>query len=712
MALFLLAAILPSLHPGVVLAFDSARLWLCFALIPASFVFGFFGPDMPRIIKIPLDAIAAIPLLAGCFAVSGPASGFLALAACALAAWALTRLAFRRGFVKLLYIEPLLFVWMAWRLTSFSRSSTAMYEASKVPVIVICSVAFAAWLAYAFMIYLLEYTGAREEKPSVRRSRRAVQIRAAFTALGILLLFSLALVYIPSFITDYAQRLNNFDNRIIPQSVNPGDGLVSGDGRGSVDGNGKLLEAGDQRWRNNPQNGSGDGNQYMVMVVESPVSPLYLSEVYNEKLDPVLGFRSDENYYPNTLAHAPYLETWKNTRPVTDANRVSVLIDVYSTIPEKVTSWLPYMIEPTVLDAKNFPLQYHYRAISLVSTCSLQDSVPYVYALGEEDRQTLASCLEVPLSDTDLAPFKSYLDVLLAGENSLTGRIQKILGGFNNCKYRASSDDSSSIAALNTFLFVTKSGDCTEFSHTAALLARIAGIPSRVVTGYIVSRDLQTATHDEGIKKIQERFKPLAGKDSATLFLVTSAHSHSWPEFFIPGEGWVDFESTRYAIPPDQGFDANKRDLVIPRFDAATAKRGKISIPWLLIAKLVIATCLAIVIAFFIRRGILLLLLAARAREENERGAKASFRLFLIALASRGYRPKFRSETPREYGHAYPELAPLMALYESAVFHPSADERSVSRARFDSLARDFLAARRGVRVFLRSVSGLYDRGLL
>ena len=528
----------------------------------------------------------------------------------------------------------------------------------------------------------------------------------------ILLLFSIALVRVPEIITDFAQRLNNSDNRIIPRSRNPGDGLVSGDGKGSAGDSGKLLEAGDQRWRNNPQNGSGDGNQYMIMVVESAVSPLYLSEVYNERLDPVLGFLPDEDYYPNTLAHTPYLETWKNTQQVTDSDRVSVWVDVYSTIPEKVTSWLPSMIEPTVLDAKNFPLQYHYRAMSLVSTCSLQDSVPYVSGLGEEDRRALASCLEIPLSDTDLAPFKSYVNTIVAGENSLTGRIRKILAGLGDCKYKASGDDDSSIAALSKFLFVTKTGDCTEFSHTAALLARIVGIPSRVVTGYIVSKELQTSTHVEGIKKIQERFKPLAGKDPATLFLVTSAHSHSWPEFYIPGEGWVDFESTRYAIPPDQGFDVNKRDLVIPRFDAASAARRKAAFPWLLVAKLALATALVAVVAFIIRRWILLLLLAVRARQRNEKGAKARFRLFLIALASRGYRLKLRSETPHEYGLAYPELAPLMSLYEATVFHPLAEDRLASRARFDSLSREFLSARGGVMAFLRSVSGLYDRGLL
>jgi len=712
MALYVVASILPSLHPGVVLAFDASRIWLCFALVPASFVFGFYGPEMPRIRKVPLEVIVAILLLAVTLAIAGLSSGFLALALCALGAWAFTRLAFRRGLVKLLYIEPLFFVWIAWRLTGFSRSSVAMAEASKMPAIIICTIAFAAWLSYAFMIYLLEYPVAHQGSSASRQSRRAGNMRIAFGALGLLLMFSLALFRVPELVTDYAQRLNNPDNRIIPPSGENGNGLASVDGRGSVNANGRLLEAGDQRWRNNPQNGSGDGNQYMVMVVESPVSPLYLSEVYNERLDPVLGFRSDENYYPNTLAHTPYLETWKNTHPVTDNNRVSVWIDVYSTISEKVTSWLPSMIEPTVLDSKNFPLQYHYRALSLVSECSLLDSLPSVSALSNKDRSALASCLDVPLSAGDLAPFKSYVNTILAGETTLTGKIQKILQGLGDCKYKVSSNDDSSIAALSKFLFVTKTGDCTEFSHTAALLARIAGIPSRVVTGYIVSRDLQTKTHVEGLKRIQERFKPLSGKDPSTLYLVTTAHSHSWPEFYIPGEGWVDFESTRYAIAPDPGFDANKRDLVIPRFDSTASAHKKASVPWLLVAKLVLATGLVALAVLIIRRWIFLLLLVFRSRQKNEKGAKARFRLFLIALASRGYRPKSRNETPREYGLAYPELARLMSLYEMAVFHPSEEVRLASRVSFDFLSREFLSTSGGVRVFLRSVSGLYGRGLL
>ena len=118
------------------------------------------------------------------------------------------------------------------------------------------------------------------------------------------------------------------------------------------------------------------------------------------------------------------------------------------------------------------------------------------------------------------------------------------------------------------------------------------------------------------------------------------------------------------------------------------------------------------IIAIIVRRWTILLMLSIRAREQSEKGTKARFRLFLVALTARGFRPKNRNETPHEYGLAYPELERIMSLYEVAVFHPASEVRSLSRAQFDSGTREFLASRRGVTVLLRSLSGFYDRGLL
>ncbi|HXT36653.1 MAG TPA: transglutaminase domain-containing protein, partial [Chloroflexota bacterium] len=70
------------------------------------------------------------------------------------------------------------------------------------------------------------------------------------------------------------------------------------------------------------------------------------------------------------------------------------------------------------------------------------------------------------------------------------------------------------------FLFTSHRGYCVHFASAMALLARLAGLPARVVGGYI------TGTH------------------TATGWDVRGTDAHTWPEIFFQGVGWVPFEPT------------------------------------------------------------------------------------------------------------------------------------------------------------------------
>jgi transglutaminase-like putative cysteine protease len=85
----------------------------------------------------------------------------------------------------------------------------------------------------------------------------------------------------------------------------------------------------------------------------------------------------------------------------------------------------------------------------------------------------------------------------------------------------------TSYDAIETFLFKTKSGYCVQYAAAMALMARIAGIPSRVAVGF------------------------LPGTQSGDRWLVTSHDMHAWPELYFEGQGWVRFEPTpSVAVPP------------------------------------------------------------------------------------------------------------------------------------------------------------------
>jgi transglutaminase-like putative cysteine protease len=718
-ALFAAFALVPFAHPGIALAADSLSLWRGLALVPLSAILAFYGRHLPRIGpefgkigRIRLSLIAAIVLVFITFAFAGLTSDFVRSLALAAAAYAVTVLAFRRGMPIFLAAEPFAAVWFAWRLSSFSRSSTAVADAARIPDVAIVAASVAVWLAYACMIHAISRAsrtdGAGKPARGVRHQGYGL---VAILSSVVLALVVVMLLCFPNAVSDFVRSANPPNVKMRPPP--PGSGVPRGGNAGSngAQGSGELYESPASGWGEGIADGQGgsSSNQYLVMVVESPVPSLYLAESYNEILDPVIGFHADDANYLNRLADNPLLETWENPGTVNDSRRAPVWITVYSTIPQKLASWFPLKIEPVVQDKRYYPLQYTYRAQSLVSLYSATGLEPFALSLGDADRRALAAELEVPPESASLSKFRAYAESLVSSDDPYTARIDKILKGLSSCKYKLGRSDDVSVAALDSFLFDTKIGDCSEFSNTAALLARYVGIPSRVVTGYTVQRDLQAPAHVAGARRLIETFPPLAGKNPDDIYLVTTAHRHSWVQFFVPGAGWVDYETTKYAIPPERKFDPNNMDLVIPRIDVRDRSTPLAAIPWMFLLRLFAALGVAMLAFFLVRHWVLLALLSVRSRRRDEAGTKAAFRLFLIRLVSFGYRPKSRSETPREYAGFYTELIPLASLYERAILHPDRESRESARADLDRGIGEFVSPRATFASLAKFVFGVRGR---
>ena len=83
---------------------------------------------------------------------------------------------------------------------------------------------------------------------------------------------------------------------------------------------------------------------------------------------------------------------------------------------------------------------------------------------------------------------------------------------------------------LSTFLFEAKSGHCEYFASSMAILLRAAGIPTRLINGFLMGE-----------------YNPV-GRD----YIIRESDAHSWVEVYIPGRGWMEFDPT----PPD----ANHQD--------------------------------------------------------------------------------------------------------------------------------------------------------
>ncbi len=85
--------------------------------------------------------------------------------------------------------------------------------------------------------------------------------------------------------------------------------------------------------------------------------------------------------------------------------------------------------------------------------------------------------------------------------------------------------------AVDFFLFETRRGYCEHFATAYAVLCRLAGIPSRVVTGYATGE-----------------YNPFTG-----LYEVSLDDAHAWAEIYLPGIGWVAREPTPGFALPEYG---------------------------------------------------------------------------------------------------------------------------------------------------------------
>jgi transglutaminase-like putative cysteine protease len=80
---------------------------------------------------------------------------------------------------------------------------------------------------------------------------------------------------------------------------------------------------------------------------------------------------------------------------------------------------------------------------------------------------------------------------------------------------------------MEEFLFRRRTGFCGHYAASFALLMRLAGIPARVVVGYLGGE-----------------YNDLGG-----FFLVRQADAHAWCEVWLPASGWTRIDPTAVVAP-------------------------------------------------------------------------------------------------------------------------------------------------------------------
>ncbi len=238
--------------------------------------------------------------------------------------------------------------------------------------------------------------------------------------------------------------------------------------------------------------------------------------------------------------------------------------------------------------------------------------------------------------------------------------------------------------AVDFFLFDQRSGYCEHFATAYAVMCRLAGIPSRVVTGYAVGD-----------------YNPFTG-----LYEVCLDDAHAWTEIYLESVGWVTRDPTPgFSVPsPDQGSGSlwilddlfswfgSRISSLLPspiRSALKAVASGAVSAAKAVASGLLYAAKHAYWSFLLLALCAILALLLRAARASRRRralaadldGAVLAMHEFLASLESLGLR-RDPSQTAEEYalrlGALVPglDLTPELGLFERARygFRPLAEE--------------------------------------
>ena len=660
------------LHPGITVSYDRFGIVQWFVIIPLEALFAFILIPMKKNI-IAKSCIVLLPLLLLSIFTGGFSLAAFQLFCAGLISFAVTVLLFYYPrWARFSLLEPFFFAWVCLLLLVLSRSGEdiAVHSAGLTQFILVWTALI--FLSHSIVIYFCLYP----------RSCGGAGKEAILIFITAILMLFITLIILP---VDFIRNtiIVNPRSERIPQAVGSSDLDIPfnrerrGSGRRTIPRSGndhrpELRGISEHDWldgdttdRNRRGSGEGDSRQYTVMVVASKYEPLYMGDTFRGQLDPIEGFLVTPNDTLNQLAAQRLFVSWFDTEGIFYRERDRLEVSSLSILSKKFFPYRPVSMDPTILQENTGPLRYLHQVVSNV----FQKDPLELYAvplreLNTAENMRLSRYLEVPLEQSDRELFEAYIREAVnkwpeewpESGSVFMETLAALLVNFSDYQYTLNdSGNPLAIDRIKDFLFIEKEGDCVEFSNSIALLGRLAGIPSRIVSGYLVAESTQTIAHMRGLAVLQNSIPVLQQFRFEDLYLVTNLHGHSWVQFYIPDYGWLDFEATAFAIPPVPSGDINNWDVVIPLIDSERVFSPIRAFPWRTVFRAIgILAVLIVILAYAVRYGREAILIYT-SRTGTSSAVRALYLLLLARLAADGRPIKPASKTALEYAELFPE---------------------------------------------------------
>jgi transglutaminase-like putative cysteine protease len=172
--------------------------------------------------------------------------------------------------------------------------------------------------------------------------------------------------------------------------------------------------------------------------------------------------------------------------------------------------------------------------ITTLSSFSLESATNYA-VLGPLPRAMRKADLRLP--DQRNARSVALAREMRERAGSDEAFVTAVLDKFRNEQYFYTLEPPRlALDSVDDFLFNTRRGFCEHFASAFTMLARAAGIPARVVTGY------------QG-----GEYNSLNG-----YLLIRQSEAHAWSEVWLEGRGWVRVDPTAAVAPEriERGLEA------------------------------------------------------------------------------------------------------------------------------------------------------------
>lgn len=219
--------------------------------------------------------------------------------------------------------------------------------------------------------------------------------------------------------------------------------------------------------------------------------------------------------------------TWFQMGQANSSNWIEY--QIWSDISEHIFAPLNTPLVYAVADSMQFDSQ------DVLTSRSLESGYPYSLFFPRnqlphrpESEQSLKRLLQLPYN---ISPkIVQLADQIFVGCKTSAEKIARIQAYFpNNYQYELGISIPPGKDPLTYFLLEKPNAHCEYFASGTALLLRLAGVPSRYVTGYIV----------------RER------NEYDQFWIARNRHAHAWVEAWDEQQGWVTVESTPAAGQPD-----------------------------------------------------------------------------------------------------------------------------------------------------------------